>query len=167
MKHLKRFNENFITDLFKKSDEDKIADEILKKLETSEVKWVTNFSGLGDYIELAHYLSEIVFENNTIQLTAYKDFSIKGRRDIYEIYIDDDLLECSESKSKKIYKVMEKRYSSTNKEQNSNTNKEEQNSNTNKEQITNRIKSKIKFDGVPKMKNPPPPKIKRRNIFPG
>jgi len=152
MKHLKRFNENFITDLFKKSDEDKIAEVILKKLETSEVK-----SGFGrlDWLnrKRKNYLSEIVFENNTIQLTAYKDFSNKGRRDIYEIYIDDDLLECSESKSKKIYKVMEKRYSSTNKEQNSNTNKE---------QSINRIKSKIKFDGVPKMKNPP-----RRNIFPG
>ena len=148
MKHLKRFNENFITDLFKKSDEDKIADEILKKLETSEVKWVTNFSGLGDYIELAHYLSEIVFENNTIQVRAYKVFFEDSY--VCEIYIDDDLLECSNSKSKKIYQFMEKKSSVTN-----------------KEQITNRIKSKIKFDGVPKMKNPPPPKIKRRNIFPG
>jgi len=113
MKHLKSFNElneGIIPDLFKKSDEDKIADEILKKLETSEVK-----SGFGrlDWLnrKKEHYLSEMVFKNNTIKVTAYKDFSIKGRRDVYEIYIDDDLLECSESKSKKIYKVMEKRYS--------------------------------------------------------
>ena len=67
MKHLKRFNENFITDLFKKSDEDKIADEILKKLETSEVK-----SGFGrlDWLnrKREHYLSEMVFKNNTIQV---------------------------------------------------------------------------------------------------
>jgi disulfide oxidoreductase YuzD len=150
MKHLKRFNENFITDLFKKSDEDKIADEILKKLETSEVKWVTNFSGLerkkGPFS--AHYLSEIVFENNTIQVRAYKVFSEDSY--VCEIYIDDDLLECSNSKSKKIYQFMEKKSSVSS-----------------KEQSINRIKSKIKFDGVPKMKNPHPPKIKRRNIFPG
>lgn len=131
MKHIKRFNENFITDLFKKSEEDKIADEILKKLETSEVKWVTNISGLER--KKPNYLSNMVFGKNTIQVAAYKDSSPftlnKQSRDVFKIHIDDDLLECSDSKSKKIYQVMEKRCSIID-----------------KEQRTNRIKSKIKLE---------------------
>ena len=137
MKHIKGFNENFITDLFKKSEEDKIADEILKKLETSEVQWVTNISGLER--KKPHYLSKMVLGKNTIQVAAYKDstaFTLNKQRrasgsltDVFEIYIDNDLLECSDSKSKKIYQVMEKKSSSSN-----------------KEQRTNRIKSKIKLE---------------------
>lgn len=107
MKYLKTFNENFITDLFKKSDEDKIADQILKKIETSEVRWESNLSGLGS--KEAHYLSDIVFKDVPVQVTTYNDFYPDGGA-VYKVYVDGDLLECSESKSRKIYNSMFKRY---------------------------------------------------------
>lgn len=55
----------------------------------------------------SHLISDMVFDDDIVKVTSYIDFYPDS--DVCEVYVDDDLLNCSESKSRKIYNSMKKR----------------------------------------------------------